>query len=124
MLLLHTPDSRLQGRLQAKHQREALLRFHIGPEFVEALTSRAVDESAVDTSPVVSDGTHPSEEQEHPTAFEHLASRLRAFLLAGVTLKCLHIVGLFVRNERHVNEVPKTDTALQRGNNSSDQYWE
>ena len=63
--------------------------FHIGPEFVEARTSRAVDKSAVDTSPVALDGTHPSEAQEHLTTFEHLASRLRAFLLAGVTIKWL-----------------------------------
>ena len=63
--------------------------FHIGPEFVEALTSRAVDKSAVDTSPVVSDGTRPSEGHEHLTTLEHLASRLRAFLLAGVTIKWL-----------------------------------
>ena len=65
--------------------------FHIGPEFVEALTSRAVDKSPVDTSPVVSDGTHPSEAQEHLTTFEHLASRLRAFFL-GVTSKCLLLI--------------------------------
>ena len=63
--------------------------FHIGPEFVEALTSRAVDKSAVDTSPAVSHGPHPCEEQEHLTAFEHLASLLRAFFLAGVTIKWL-----------------------------------
>ncbi len=63
--------------------------FHIGPEFVEALMSRAVDKSAADPSPVVSDGTHPSEGQEHLTTFEHLASRLRAFLLAGATIKWL-----------------------------------
>ena len=63
--------------------------FHIGPEFVEAPTSRAVNESGVDTSPVVSDGTHLSEGQEHLTTFEHLASRLRAFFLAGVTMKWL-----------------------------------
>jgi hypothetical protein len=63
--------------------------FHIGPEFVEALTSRAVDKSAVDTPPVVSDDTHPSEGQEHLTTFEHQASRLRAFLFAGVTSKWL-----------------------------------
>ena len=66
--------------------------FHIGPEFVEALTSRAVDKSAVDTSPVVTDGTHPSEAQEHLTTFEHLASRLRAFLLAGATSKWLLLI--------------------------------
>ena len=63
--------------------------FYIGPEFVEALRSRAVDKSAADTSPEVSDGTHPSEGQEHLINFEHLASRLRAFLLAGVTIKWL-----------------------------------
>ena len=63
--------------------------FYIGPELVEALRSRAVDKSAVDTSPEVSDGTHPSEGQEHLTTFEHLASRLRAFFLAGVTSKWL-----------------------------------
>ena len=63
--------------------------FHIGPEFVEALTSRAADNSAVDKSAVVSDGMHPSEGQEHLTAIEHLASRLRAFPLAGVTSKWL-----------------------------------
>jgi hypothetical protein len=63
--------------------------FHIGPEFVEALTSRGVDKSAIDTSPAVSDGTHPSEGQERLTTFEHLASRLRALLLAGVTIKWL-----------------------------------
>lgn len=60
--------------------------FHLGPEFVEALTSRAVDKSAVDTFPVVSDCTHPSEAPEHLTTLEDLASRLRAFLLAGVTI--------------------------------------
>jgi len=63
--------------------------FHIGPEFCEALTSRAVDNSAVDTSPAISDSTHPSEGQEHLTAFEHLASRLRASFLAGMTIKWL-----------------------------------
>jgi hypothetical protein len=63
--------------------------FHIGAEFVEALTSRAADESAVDTSPEISDSTHPSEGQEHVTTFEHLASRLRALILAGVTIKWL-----------------------------------
>jgi len=63
--------------------------FHIGPEFVEAPTSRAVDKSAVDTSPAISDGTHPSEGQEHLTTFEHLASRLRAIFLAGMTIKWL-----------------------------------
>lgn len=56
--------------------------FHIGPEFVEALMSRAVDKSAADPSPVICDGTHPSEGQEHLTTFERLASRLGAFLLA------------------------------------------
>jgi len=61
--------------------------FHIGPEFIDALTSRAVDKSAVDTSPVVSDGSHPSEGQEHLPTFEQLASRLRAFFLAEVTSK-------------------------------------
>jgi hypothetical protein len=55
--------------------------FHIGPEFIEALTSRAMDKSTVDTSPEVSDGAHQSEGQEYLTTFEHLASRLRAFLL-------------------------------------------
>ena len=63
--------------------------FYIGPESVEALRSRAADKSPVDTSPVVSDGTHPSEGQEHLTTFEHLASRLGAFFLAGVTSKWL-----------------------------------
>jgi hypothetical protein len=63
--------------------------FHIGPEVVKALMSRAVDKSAVDTSPVVSDGRHPSEGQKHLTTFVHLASRLRAFILAGVTGKWL-----------------------------------
>ena len=63
--------------------------FLIGPEFVEALTFRAVDKSAEDTSPVVSDGSHPSEGREHLTTFEHLASRLRAFFLAGMTIKWL-----------------------------------
>ena len=63
--------------------------FHIGPEFVEALMSRAVDKLAVDTSPVVSDGTNPSEGQEHLTTFERLASRLRGLFLGGVTSKWL-----------------------------------
>jgi len=64
--------------------------FHIGPEIVEALTSRAVDKSAVeDTSPELSDRTHPSEGQERPTTSGHLASRLRAFILAGLTIKWL-----------------------------------
>jgi hypothetical protein len=89
VLLLHTPDSRLQGRLQA---RGFPMCFHIGPEFVEALTSREVAKSAVDTSPVISDGAHPGEGQEHLTTFEHLASRLRAFLLAGVTIKGFLII--------------------------------
>jgi hypothetical protein len=66
--------------------------FQICPEFVEALTSRAVDKSAVDTSPVVSEGMHPGEGQEHLTTFEHLASRLRTFLLAGVTIKGFLII--------------------------------
>ncbi len=66
--------------------------FQIGPEFVEALSSRPVDESAVDISPVISDGTHPNEGQEHLTIFEHLASRLRAFLLAGVAIKSLLLI--------------------------------
>jgi hypothetical protein len=56
--------------------------FHIGPEFVEVLMSRTLDKSAADPSPVVCDGTHPSEGQKHLTTFERLASRLRAFLLA------------------------------------------
>ena len=63
--------------------------FHVGPEFVEALTSTAAKKSAVDTSPVVSNGTHLSEAQEQLTTFEHLASRLRAFLWAGVTSRWL-----------------------------------
>ena len=63
--------------------------FHVGPEFVEALRPRAVVKSEVDASPEVSDGTHPSEGQEHLTTFEHLVSRLGAFFLAGVTSKWL-----------------------------------
>ena len=84
--------------------------FHIGPEFVDALTSRAVDKSAVDTSPVVSDGSHPSEGQEHLPTFEQLASRLRAFFLAGVTSKWLLFIlwACFVRSERHVTAILKT----------------
>ena len=66
--------------------------FHIGPEFVEALTSKAVDKSAADTSPVISDGTRPSEVHEHLTTFDHLACRVRAFLLAGVTIKWLLMI--------------------------------
>lgn len=66
--------------------------FHIGPDFVKALASRAVDTSAAYASPVVSDGKHPSEGQQHLATFEHLASRLRAFLLVGVTLKWLLII--------------------------------
>ena len=61
--------------------------FHLGPEYVEALTSRAVDRPAVDISPEVSDGTHPSETQDRLTTFRHLAGRLRAFIVAGVTIK-------------------------------------
>jgi hypothetical protein len=63
--------------------------FHIGPEFVEALTSKAVGKSQVSTSPEVSDGTHPREAQEHSTTREHLASRLRAFILGEATIKWL-----------------------------------
>ena len=63
--------------------------FHLGPEYVEALTSRAVDRPAVDTSPEVSDGMHPNEMLERLTTFGSLASRLRAFILAGVTIKWL-----------------------------------
>ena len=63
--------------------------FYIGPEFVEALTSKAVDKSAADTSSVISDGTRPREGQNHLTTFEHRASRLRAFPLAGLTSKWL-----------------------------------
>jgi len=63
--------------------------FHLGPEFVEVLTSRAVDKPAVDTSPEISDGPHPNEKQEYLTTFSHLAGRLRAFILAGVTIKWL-----------------------------------
>ena len=61
--------------------------FHLGPEYVEALTSRAVDRPAVDTSSEVSDGPHPNEMQERLTASRNLAGRLRAFILAGVTIK-------------------------------------
>jgi hypothetical protein len=63
--------------------------FHIGPEFVESLRSGTVDKSAAGTSPEVSDSTHPSEGLERLTTFGHLASRLRAFILAGVTIKWL-----------------------------------
>ena len=63
--------------------------FHLGPEFIETLTSRAVNKSAVDRSPEVSDDTHTSERQEHRNSFEHLTSRLRAFIMAGVTVKWL-----------------------------------
>ena len=66
--------------------------FQIGPDFVKALASRAVDTSAADASPVVSDGTHPNEGQQHLATFEHLASSLRAFLLVGVTIKWLLII--------------------------------
>lgn len=66
--------------------------FFIGPEIVEALTSRTVDKPAVDTSSAVPDSTHPSEGQEHLTTFGHLAFRLRAFILAGVTIKWLLVI--------------------------------
>jgi hypothetical protein len=73
--------------------------FHIGPEFVEALTSRAADRSAVDTSPVVSDGTHP-----HPRSG------------SDQQVASLPIVGVFVKNEQHVTAIPKTDTPPQDHN--------
>jgi hypothetical protein len=64
--------------------------FHIGREIVEALTSRAVDKSAVkDTRPQLFDSTHPSKGQKRLTTCKYLASRLRAFILAGVTIKWL-----------------------------------
>jgi hypothetical protein len=70
---------------------------HIGPEFVEALTSRAVDKSAVDPSPELSEGTRQSEGQKHLTTFGHLISNLRAFILAGdYQVAPLHIVGVSV----------------------------
>lgn len=63
--------------------------FHLSPGFVEALMPKALNKPAVDTSPEFSDGPHPSEEQEYLTTFKPLASRLRAFILAGVTIKWL-----------------------------------
>jgi hypothetical protein len=64
--------------------------FHIGPEYVEALRSRTVDKSAVDTSSEVSDGRPPSTlQKERLTTLKRLASHLRAFILAGVTIKWL-----------------------------------
>jgi hypothetical protein len=89
VLLLQTPGSKLEGCLQQTIREKLSMCFHIGPEFVEALTSRAADKSAVDASPKVSGGTHQSEEHESQTTFEHLASRLRAFILAGATIKWL-----------------------------------
>ena len=63
--------------------------FHIGPEFVEVLTSRTANKSAVSTSSVFPDSTYPSKGQEHPPSSEDLASRLREFILSGVTIKWL-----------------------------------
>ena len=63
--------------------------FHIGPEFVEALTSKAVAKSQVDTSPEVPDSTHPREAQAHPTTRGDLASRLRPLILGAATIKWL-----------------------------------
>jgi hypothetical protein len=63
--------------------------FHLGHEFIEALTSRAANKSTIDTSPEVSNATHPSVEREQLTKFKHLASRLRTIILSGVTIKWL-----------------------------------
>lgn len=63
--------------------------FHIGTEFVDALTSRAANKSTLDISSEVSDGTHPSQGQESMTNVEHLPSSVRASISAGRTMKWL-----------------------------------
>jgi hypothetical protein len=63
--------------------------FHIGHEFVEALMSRATDNSTVDSPPETADSTHPNDRREHLSTCGQLASRMRAFIMAGATIKWL-----------------------------------
>ena len=60
--------------------------FHMGPEYAEALMSKAPAKSAVDRPSEISVSTHVSEEREQLTPFQHMAYLRLAFISAVMTI--------------------------------------
>jgi hypothetical protein len=66
--------------------------LYIGPEFVEALQSLAADRPAEDTPVTVSERPHACKTKDRITPLQHVAFRLRSFVVVVVTVEWILLI--------------------------------